>query len=117
MPRQFDGFGRHPARDQVGEQAGEAERDDRVGGRLQFLDRPPPVAEVVAGWLLGATVAVLFVRMFVRAQVPLFKPRSWAKRRNSFARSCNIATRSGSSFNTRRAANEAAALGGEMPTL
>ncbi|GAB2921374.1 phosphatase PAP2 family protein [Paraburkholderia jirisanensis] len=41
----------------------------------RVFDDAHTVAEVVAGWLLGATVAVLFVRMFVRAQVPLFKPR------------------------------------------
>ncbi|HEY3597830.1 MAG TPA: phosphatase PAP2 family protein [Paraburkholderia sp.] len=41
----------------------------------RVFDDAHTIAEVIAGWLLGATVAVIFVRAFVRSEVRLFRPR------------------------------------------
>ncbi len=41
----------------------------------RVFDDAHTVAEVVAGWVLGASVALLFMRTFVRSEVRLFKPR------------------------------------------
>jgi membrane-associated phospholipid phosphatase len=41
----------------------------------RVFDEAHTVVEVVAGWMLGASVAVLFVRAFVRSEIRLFRPR------------------------------------------
>ena len=38
-------------------------------------DEAHTVTEVVAGWMLGAAVAIAFVRLFMRSGIALFRPR------------------------------------------
>ena len=40
----------------------------------RIFDHAHTVSEVIAGWLLGATVAVLFMRALMRSDVKLFRP-------------------------------------------
>jgi len=40
----------------------------------RIFDHAHSISEVIAGWLLGATVAVLFMRALTRSDVKLFRP-------------------------------------------